>query len=267
MPIQLKTVSFSFSEFSGGLNKKTQTTSFNFVPERVYCAIKSFDIKFCNGEHKFLRQVVTSNISIIYNKENPPKPTIGAQVTVEFGVRDDSGDWDDKYDGYVDVLVVAEKEDNPALLYSLIEWGDAIGLVAANNLHLSVKPDQKLRADHQLQGDDETFRIEILDNVGGYLCNRTLVAIRASNGQYLCAEGGGSQEIIANRSAVGIWETFTMLKITSGSAPTDFITNEDKVAFRASNGQFLCAENAGAANLIANRSSVSDWEIFTIKRF
>jgi hypothetical protein len=33
------------------------------------------------------------------------------------------------------------------------------------------------------------------------------ISLRASNGQYVCAEGGGGQVVVANRGAIGPWET------------------------------------------------------------
>gem|GEM_PF-1336565 len=36
----------------------------------------------------------------------------------------------------------------------------------------------------------------------------TRVAIRASNGQYVCAEDGGGRELVASRNAIGPWEIF-----------------------------------------------------------
>ncbi|PZO11180.1 MAG: hypothetical protein DCF25_19935 [Leptolyngbya foveolarum] len=35
------------------------------------------------------------------------------------------------------------------------------------------------------------------------------VALQAANDNYICAEGGGGQSVVENRSAVGSWETFT----------------------------------------------------------
>jgi len=35
------------------------------------------------------------------------------------------------------------------------------------------------------------------------------VVLRASDGEFVCAEGGGGQEVVANRSQRGPWETFT----------------------------------------------------------
>ena len=34
--------------------------------------------------------------------------------------------------------------------------------------------------------------------------------LKAYNGQYVCAEGGGGREIVANRNAIAGWETFRM---------------------------------------------------------
>lgn len=47
------------------------------------------------------------------------------------------------------------------------------------------------------------------------LCER--VALQASNGQYVVAEGGGGGVVNANRDAVGHWETFRMHQLGGGS--------------------------------------------------
>lgn len=36
------------------------------------------------------------------------------------------------------------------------------------------------------------------------------IALQASNGQYVCAEGGGGQNLVANRGELGPWEAFTL---------------------------------------------------------
>ncbi len=38
------------------------------------------------------------------------------------------------------------------------------------------------------------------------------VALRANNGKYVCAEGGGGGTLVANRTAIGPWETFTLIE-------------------------------------------------------
>jgi hypothetical protein len=39
----------------------------------------------------------------------------------------------------------------------------------------------------------------------------TQIALRAANGQYVCAESGGGQEVVANRNEIGAWETFWLV--------------------------------------------------------
>ena len=60
--------------------------------------------------------------------------------------------------------------------------------------------------------------------------------------------------LIANRAAVGLWETFARVNNSDGS-----------VSFRAQvNGRYVVAENSGAAPLIANRTAIGAWEKFDL---
>lgn len=77
------------------------------------------------------------------------------------------------------------------------------------------------------------------------------ISLRAYNGQYLCAENGGGSVIVANRNAVGSWETFQLVDLGNGN-----------VALRAANGQYLCAESGGGSVIVANRNAVGAWETF-----
>lgn len=36
------------------------------------------------------------------------------------------------------------------------------------------------------------------------------IVLQCYDGHYVCAEGGGGREVVANRSAIGPWETFTI---------------------------------------------------------
>jgi hypothetical protein len=76
-------------------------------------------------------------------------------------------------------------------------------------------------------------------------------ALRASNGQYVCAEGGGGREVVANRGQVLGWETFGWIDVGGG-----------RVALRAANGQYLCAEGGGGREVVANRDQILGWETF-----
>ncbi|WP_028051117.1 lectin [Cellulomonas sp. URHD0024] len=85
----------------------------------------------------------------------------------------------------------------------------------------------------------------------------TTVSLRARvNSRYVAAENAGASALIANRTAIGPWETF------------DLITNQDaSISLRAhANNAYVTAENAGAAALIANRTAIGPWEKFDLIR-
>src|SRR5687767_10080033 len=74
----------------------------------------------------------------------------------------------------------------------------------------------------------------------------------AANSAYVCADLNQGAALLANRSAVGGWETFV---VVDAGAPY--------VALRANaNGRYVSADlNVGGA-LLANRTAVGDWERF-----
>ena len=92
-------------------------------------------------------------------------------------------------------------------------------------------------------------RFDVVDLGGGN------VALKSrANGMYVCAENAGANPLVANRAAIGAWETFARINNSDGS-----------VSFRAqANGRYVVAENAGAAALIANRTAIGAWEKFTL---
>jgi GH25 family lysozyme M1 (1,4-beta-N-acetylmuramidase) len=81
------------------------------------------------------------------------------------------------------------------------------------------------------------------------------LALRAhANDRFVTAEKGGTQPLIANRTAIGTWEEFDQVDAGGGY-----------YALRAhANGRYVSAENAGNSPLIANRTDIGDWERFTI---
>jgi hypothetical protein len=68
------------------------------------------------------------------------------------------------------------------------------------------------------------------------------------------AENAGANPLIANRTAIQLWETFNVTHNPDGS--TSFTA--------AVNSRFVTAENAGASALIANRTAVGGWEEFDV---
>ncbi|MDD4652414.1 MAG: hypothetical protein PHQ34_09300, partial [Methanothrix sp.] len=79
------------------------------------------------------------------------------------------------------------------------------------------------------------------------------VALQAANGQFVCAEGGGGGAVVANRNAIGTWETFKLVDRGNGN-----------YALQAANGQYLCAEGSGGGAVVANRNAIGAWETFKL---
>ena len=74
-----------------------------------------------------------------------------------------------------------------------------------------------------------------------------------ANGRFVTA-AGSSSSVIASATAIGTAETFDLVDLGGGN-----------VALKArSDGQYVCAENAGANPLIANRAAAQSWETFLL---
>lgn len=92
-----------------------------------------------------------------------------------------------------------------------------------------------------------------------------VVAIKSSNGFFLCAEGGGGGALHANRPAQGPWERFTIINITRRTnTDDDKLMSGDKVGLRTDNNHFVVAEDGGGRETNANRKELKGWETFTI---
>jgi beta-glucosidase len=131
---------------------------------------------------------------------------------------------------------------------------------------------------------------------GGGTPPPTVVAFRAhANNKLVTAENAGAAALIANRDAVGPWEQFDEIDLGGGAialrshANSRYVTaapgaslianattagaqqtfhlvrNADgSVSLTAADGSYVCAENAGAAPLIANRPAIGAWEEFDL---
>lgn len=82
-----------------------------------------------------------------------------------------------------------------------------------------------------------------------------IVAIRATvNSNYVCADNGGANPLIANRTTIGQWEQYEKFGLGNGM-----------IALKAlANGQYVCADNFGNNPLIANRTAIGPWESFQV---
>ena len=69
----------------------------------------------------------------------------------------------------------------------------------------------------------------------------------------MTADNAGASPLIANRTAIGPWETFDLVGNSDGS-----------VSLRAhANNDYVTAPNAGASPLIANKTTIGPSEEFT----
>jgi hypothetical protein len=125
----------------------------------------------------------------------------------------------------------------------VIYWGgDYSGTVDAMHFEIDVAP-----------GDSALPALVQKIQSGGIGGQKVGMQARA-NGRLVCAESAGAAPLIANRSALGPWETFTMIDRGGGM-----------VAMRAAaNNMYVCAENGGGSALIANRYSPGPWETFLL---
>lgn len=89
------------------------------------------------------------------------------------------------------------------------------------------------------------------------------IALKAPNGKYVRAEGGGGKELVANRGAIGDWETFELVRVDE--------KDENKVALKAHNGTYVGVDHTVMMfwrfyPLVANRDTIGQKETFTLER-
>ncbi len=149
---------------------------------------------------------------------------------------------------------------------------------------------------HQIYVGASSRDIRLTGTVGSG-ATTPVISLRAhANGRLVTAENAGAAALIANRDAIGPWEQFDQVAAGNGlialrshannryvtAAPgQSLIANATTIAqqqqFRvvtngdgsislvaAANNQYVCAENAGAASLIANRTAIGPWEEFDL---
>lgn len=81
------------------------------------------------------------------------------------------------------------------------------------------------------------------------------ITLRASNGRYLHADGGGGGAVTASGTSAGPAESF---RLSYWSTML--------IRFRASGGQYVVATNGGGSSVRADRVAASTWETFNLVR-
>ncbi|GIF47043.1 hypothetical protein Afe04nite_15820 [Asanoa ferruginea] len=181
---------------------------------------------------------------------------------------------------------------DPDLVFEFFDvgGGDVALRAQLQGRFVTVGSDGKLRASGlRIDGDAQKFRI--VTNA-----DKTISLRSELNGKYVTAERAGLLPLVANRTAVGPWESFT--RYTPETAPIGILSyardnwvsaesagKKPLIANRPSlglwefwqiedlgngyvaikslvNGKYVCAESAGTKPLIANRAAVGPWETF-----
>jgi hypothetical protein len=84
-----------------------------------------------------------------------------------------------------------------------------------------------------------------------------------TSGGYVVAEDGGGREVLANREAIGPWETFRLFNRTR---PGEEPRHGDSVVLQAWNGRFLSAAGGGGGAMNAELGWIEASTTFTIER-
>ena len=142
---------------------------------------------------------------------------------------------------------------------ALHELGHTLGLADLyydpDNVNSLPLDDPRTMDNYQVMNSQQQRNLGAGDTTGiRLLYEYQPVALRADDGHYICAEGGGGRELMANRDWIGEWETFELADM-----------GNDNVVLRANNGQYVCAElGDGSKKLVANRNAIGAWETFKI---
>ena len=95
----------------------------------------------------------------------------------------------------------------------------------------------------------------VVTGTGGGGTATGVISLRArANGMIVTADNAGASALIANRTAVGGWETFRLVHNSNGTVSLLALVNNS----------YVTAENAGAQPLIANRAAIGTWEQFDL---
>ncbi len=85
------------------------------------------------------------------------------------------------------------------------------------------------------------------------------MSIRTNAGNYVTAEGNGGGSVVANRWAIGPWETFTMNVIGGGT-----LKDGSDVTIKTSSGWYFSALYGGGYSMLADKTAIGPWETFRV---
>lgn len=102
--MQVRTTEFSFNRHSGsGPREDRREVIFSGPVTQATAILTGFDVAFTPREDHHL-----GNLEVRLNATIDPLAPQRVNVDAVFGLRDWSGEWDDRYEGDIQVTVVAE---------------------------------------------------------------------------------------------------------------------------------------------------------------
>jgi hypothetical protein len=105
MALEMREVTMNF-DFTSGIEQRQESTAvFNAPVEQAQTMLKGFSIQYGNGDHHILKQEIALDVVSINNNT--------VTVAANFLLRDDSGNIDDPFGGFVQAVVIADTVANP----------------------------------------------------------------------------------------------------------------------------------------------------------
>lgn len=100
MAFDFRAVRVYFQPVAGREQSEQSDVVFAGRVNRAEAVINGFDVKFTDGNRPFYRQKIDIRVTRIIDRV--------VFIQAEYLLRDTSGNIDDRYDGYVDVVVFAD---------------------------------------------------------------------------------------------------------------------------------------------------------------
>ena len=91
----------TFPSFTGGPQSTELTFVFPSSVRKAESAVNGFNVGFSNSDHHLFREQIDTTVSAINLNT--------VRVRVDFALRDSSGNFDDAYNGFVDVMAIVDR--------------------------------------------------------------------------------------------------------------------------------------------------------------
>ena len=119
--------------------------------------------------------------------------------------------------------------------------------------------------DDKYDGDIDVvvFALTGIENPGNIIMDNSQIVLKTSNGKYLRIDEG-EKLYAASSNPCEPTAQFT-LEILDNTI-TNTLDDRTLFALKANNNRYVCAENGGGQELIANREQIGPWETFSIRK-